>query len=168
MKVDIDLVADAASIEWAPRARGLSQIIRKGNRPGVRVHFNEVGDVVGLEVLGWSRRTDAPTDVDVKLHGLDSPQTLGADHSLVRALKESGLETDVQNRPIQGGKPMLSLPEAARLTGKERSWLSREMASGRLQAMKIGRSWWTSQEWIQSYMQGRDQVRQQKRAAARR
>jgi len=165
MKVDIDLAADALSVEWAPRARAASQVVGRRGRPGVRIHYNEAGDVVGFEVPGWSRRTEDPTDVAVAVHALDSAETLTQDHPLVQALAAATVETDEENRPLQDGEPMITLTEAARLIGKERSWLSREMSAGRLRALKIGRTWWTSPDWVQSYLHGRDRSRREKAAA---
>lgn len=165
MKVDIDLAADALSVEWATRARAASQLVGRPGRPGARVHFNEAGDVVGFEVLGWSQRTEDPTDVAVAVHAADSSETLQADHPLARALASSGLQTDAEHRPMHDGQPMITLGEAARLIGKERSWLSREMSAGRLRAMKIGRTWWTSSDWVESYLHGRDRSRREKAAA---
>lgn len=165
MKVNIDLAADALSVEWATRARATSQIVGQPGRPGARVHFNEAGDVVGFEVLGWSQRTEDPTDVAVAVHAADSSDTLPADHPLAKALGRSSVETDAEHRPMHDGQPMITLAEAARVIGKERSWLSREMSAGRLHAMKIGRTWWTSTEWVESYLQGPDRSGREKAAA---
>lgn len=161
MKVDIDLAADVLSVEWAARSRAASQLVGRPGRPGARVHFNEAGDVVGFEVLGWSQRTEDPTDVAVAVHAADSADTLAADHPLVEALGSSSVETDAEHRPIHDGEPMITLAEAARLIGKERSWLSREMSAGRLRAMKIGRTWWTSSDWVESYLNGRNRSRRE-------
>jgi hypothetical protein len=166
MKVDIDLVADALSVQWAPRARAASQIVGRPGRPGVRVHFNEAGDVVGFEALGWSRRTEDPTGVEVVVHAGDSVETLAGDHPLARALAGTNLETDADHRPMHDGAPMITLAEAARMVGRERSWLSREMGAGRLQALKIGRTWWTSPDWVERYINGRHRD-QRKRPATR-
>jgi hypothetical protein len=167
MKVDIDLAADAVSVAWAPRARAHSQVVGQPGRAGARMYFNESGDVVGFEILGWSHRTDDPTDVAVMVHTADSAETLSKRHSLAQALSRPSIETDASHRPIQDGEPMITLAEATELTGRERSWLSREMKSGNLRALKIGRTWWTSRSWIDSYMQGRDRRRIERAASAR-
>ena len=167
MKVDIDLAADAVSVGWAPRSRAHSQIVGRSGRAGARIYFNEAGDVVGFELLGWSHRTDDPTEVAVAVHAADSGEQLPKRHPLTQALSRPSIETDASHRPIQGGEPMITLAEAAELTGKERSWLSREMKSGNLRALKIGRTWWTSQSWIDSYTHGHDRRRMRGAASAR-
>lgn len=114
------------------------------------MHFNEAGDIVGFEVLGWSQRTEDPTDVAVAVHAADSSKTLPTDHPFAVALAGPGVETDAEHRPTHDGQPMITPGEAARLIGKERSWLSREMSAGRLRAMKIGGTWWTSSDWVET------------------
>jgi hypothetical protein len=131
------------------------------------MYFNEAGDVVGFELLGWSHRTDDPTEVAVAVHAADSAEQLPKRHPLTQALSRASIETDASHRPIQDGEPMITLAEAADLTGKERSWLSREMKSGNLRALKIGRTWWTSQSWIDSYTLGHDRRRMKGAASAR-
>lgn len=80
MKVDIDLAADAAAIQWAQRAPGRSKLFSQPGGRGVRLYFSDAGDVVGMEVLGWSKRTDTPTDVQVVVHSSDEGEILGEDH----------------------------------------------------------------------------------------
>jgi hypothetical protein len=155
VKVEIDLDADALSVEWAPRASGSSEIVRRPDRRGVRIYYDNDGNVVGFEALGWSGRTSDPTAVDVVVHPRGSGRVLAPDTPLAQALAGSALVTDIDNRPVRGGKPMLTLGEAATLIGKERSWLSREMSSGHLRGMKIGRAWWTSKAWVDEYVRAR-------------
>ena len=155
MRVDIDLVADALSVGWGRRGRASSQVIGRPGRQGARVHYNDGGDVVGFEVLGWSTRAEDPTEVAVSVHAESSAEVLSFDDELVKALAAATVETDQEHRPLQNGQPMITLAEAALLIGKERSWLSREMTAGRLLALKIGRTWWTSQSWVDAYLEGR-------------
>jgi hypothetical protein len=147
--------ADAAAIEWAPRARGESQVVARPGARGVRLYFDAAGDVVGLEVLGWSRRAETPREVRVVVHPPGGGALAGG-HPLARALAEApGVATDDRHRPLHEGRPMLTLAEAAARVGRERSWVSREVAAGRLRALKIGRSWWTAREWIDEYERAR-------------
>lgn len=155
MKVDIDLAADALSVEWGRRSRAGSQVFSRPGKRGLRLYFSDDGDVVGFEVLGWSARTADPTDVSVSIHAAHSAETLSPDDQLVRALGAASVETNSANRPLQNGQPMLTLAEAALLIGKERSWLSREMSSGKLLALKIGRTWWTTRSWVDAYREER-------------
>ena len=155
MKVDIDLAADSARLSWAPRAKGASRTVSTPGR-GVRLLMNDAGDVVGVEVLGWTQRTDAHSDVQVRVHPVDSAERLGDDDPLVRAITTTGvLDTDATGRPRYAGRLMVNLAGAADRLGLERSWLSRELAAGRLQGQKIGREWWTTTEWLDDYRRRR-------------
>jgi hypothetical protein len=156
MKVDIDLAADAATLVWGRPEQAASQVVRRPGRRGVRLFFNADGDVVGLEVLGWSQRVEQPTDVEVAVHPRDSAQRLTDDDPLAQAFARASIETDDDHRPFHEGRRMLTLAEASALIGHERSWVSREMASGRLHATKIGRTWWTSPEWVAAYLRDRE------------
>lgn len=160
MRIEIDPVADAAAIEWAPRAPGASQVVARPNGRGVRLFFNDTGDVVGLEVLGWSHRTETPHEVRVVVHPAQTGEVLPGEHPLARALSDApALTTDDQHRPLQEGQPMLTLAEAAARIGRERSWVSRQMAAGRLRALKIGRAWWTAPEWVEAHIRGQAERR---------
>jgi hypothetical protein len=96
MRVEIDQTADAASIQWAPRARAASQVVGRPGGRGVRLYFNDAGDVVGLEVLGWSTRTDTPAEVQVVVQPSQAGELLDGEHALARGLG------DEQN-PIPAG-----------------------------------------------------------------
>jgi hypothetical protein len=115
--------------------------------------------------LGWSQRTNDPTEVDVAVHPPDSAEQLAQNNPLSQALHTTSLATDTEHRPLHDGRPMITLAEAALMTGKERSWLSREMTTGHLRAMKIGRTWWTYTDWVQDYLNGRHRKRKDKAAA---
>jgi hypothetical protein len=155
VRIEIDPAADAAAIEWAPRAPGTSQVVARPGARGVRLFFDAAGDVVGLEVLGWSRRAETPQEVRVVVH-TQRGEALAGDHPLARALSEApAVATDDRHRPLHEGRPMLTLAEAAARVGRERSWVSREMAAGRLRALKIGRGWWTAPGWIDEYERAR-------------
>jgi hypothetical protein len=156
VRIEIDPAADAAAIEWAPRARGESQVVARPGARGVRLYFDAAGDVVGLEVLGWSHRAETPQEVRVVVHAERAGEALPGAHPLARALSAApGVATDDRHRPLHEGRPMLTLAEAAARVGRERSWVSREMAAGRLRAVKIGRSWWTVPAWINEYVRAR-------------
>lgn len=160
MKIEIDPVADAAAFEWAPRAPGTSQVVSRPDGRGVRLFFNDIGDVVGLEVLGWSHRAETPQEVRVVVHPSQAGKVLPGEHPLARALSDApALTTDDQHRPLHENRPMLTLAQAASRIGRERSWVSREMAAGRLRALKIGRAWWTSLEWVDAYARTRSRPR---------
>ncbi len=160
MRIEIDPVADAAAFEWAPRVPGASQVVSRPDGRGVRLFFNDTGDVVGLEVLGWSHRAETPQEVRVVVHSAQPGEVLAGEHPLARALSDApALATDDQHRPLHEGQPMLTLAEAASRIGRERSWVSREMAAGRLRALKIGRAWWTAPEWVGAYARTRSQPR---------
>jgi Protein of unknown function (DUF2283) len=156
VRIEIDPAADAAAIEWAPRARGESQVVGRPGARGVRLYFDAAGDVVGLEVLGWSRRAETPREVRVVVHAERAREALPGAHPLARAMSEGpAVATDDRHRPLHEGRPMLTLAEAAARVGRERSWVSREMTAGRLRALKIGRSWWTAREWVDEYERAR-------------
>jgi hypothetical protein len=92
MRVEIDQTADAASIQWAPRARAASEVVAKPGRRGVRLFFDDAGDVVGLEVLGWSTRTDAPAEVQVVVQPAQAGEVFGEEHPFARALADGPAE----------------------------------------------------------------------------
>lgn len=126
----------------------------------MRLFFDAAGDVVGLEVLGWSQRAETPSEVRVIVHPAPAEEPLPDDHPLARALAGgTSVTTDQHHRPLHDGTPLLSLSEAAAKVGREHSWLSRQMASGRLRAVKIGRAWWTAPEWVGAYRRGRPERR---------
>ncbi len=164
MKVDIDLVSDAATLQWAPRTSGASRLVNTHGR-GVRLLLNEAGDVVGVEVLGWSRRTHEPADVQVHIHTGESAEVAPDDDPLVVALNAAQTHTDLSGRPLEAGVAMLSLAEAAAALELERSWLSRELNAGRLRGRKIGREWWTTREWLGEYRARRAATGRSQRAA---
>src|SRR5437764_1204062 len=89
MRIEIDQTADAASIQWAPRACATSQIVGRPGGRGVRLYFNDAGDVVGLEVLGWSERADAPAEVQVVVQPAQSGELLASAQPFARALADS-------------------------------------------------------------------------------
>jgi hypothetical protein len=158
VRIEIDPAADAAAIEWAPRVRGQAQVVGRPGARGVRLYFDAAGDVVGLEVLGWSHRAETPQEVRVVVHAERAGEALPGAHPLVRALSTApAVATDDRHRPLHEGRPMLTLAEAASQLGRERSWVSREMTSGRLRALKIGRTWWTVPEWVGEYDRARGQ-----------
>jgi hypothetical protein len=158
VRIEIDPAADATAIQWAPRARGQSQVVARPGARGVRLYFDAAGDVVGLEVLGWSRRAETPQEVCVAVRP-GGGDALADSHPLAQALSEaSGVATDDRHRPLHAGRTMLTLTEAAERVGRERSWVSREMAAGRLRALKVGRSWWTVGTWIDDYLRARGSI----------
>jgi hypothetical protein len=84
MNIDIDQAADAVLISWAPRAPGRSVVGTFGGK-SVRLLLNDANDVVGIEVLGWSTRTEQPLALTVNVTtGADS-EILGAQHPLTNA-----------------------------------------------------------------------------------
>jgi hypothetical protein len=166
VKIEIDLAADAATVQWAPRSKGSSRLVNTDGR-GVRLLLNERGDVVGVEVLGWSDRADAPADVDVRIHTGQSVEVVAGDDPLAVALNTARTATDAHGRPLHAGVPMLSLAEAARSLKLERSWLSREVNAGRLRAQKVGREWWTTRDWLGQYKERRAAARKSSQRAAR-
>ena len=114
MRIEIDPAADAAAIEWAPRARGESQVVARPGARGVRLYFDAAGDVVGLEVLGWSRRAETPQEVRVVVRLRQGRARSRTTTRSPRALSEaSGVATDDRHRPLHEGLPMLTLAEAA-------------------------------------------------------
>jgi hypothetical protein len=160
VRIEFDPATDAAAIEWAPRACGESQVVGRPGGRGVRLYFDAAGDVVGLDVLGWSRRADAPHDVQVVFHNVPAARAPSGDNPPPRTRAEApSVTTDEWHRPLRHGAPMLSLKEAASGLGRERSSVSREMAAGRLRALKIGRGWWTTPEWVQEYLRARANAR---------
>lgn len=82
--VSIDLAADAATISWGERAPGRSEYVERGGK-GVRLLLDAAGDVVGIEVLGWSHRTADPREGAVNVSA-QLGEELGPDHPLVRLL----------------------------------------------------------------------------------
>ena len=153
MKLEIDLVADAATFVWGDRAEGRSTVTEVPGR-GARLLLNAAGDVVGVEVLGWSYRTADPSDVQVRVIGVG--EVLEDDDSLALALTAPASEivTTPAGRPVdEAGMPMFSAPEAAAIIGQERSWISRQLNTGRLRGRKVGRQWWVTQQWIDDYRQ---------------
>ena len=91
MRIEIDQTADAMSVQWAPRARGASEEVRRPGGRGVRLYFNEAGDVVGLEVLGWSARADALAEVQVVVHPTPAGELVSGDQPLARDLATAGV-----------------------------------------------------------------------------
>jgi len=71
--------------------------------------LSSTGDVVGVEVLGWSQRTQAPAEVAVRIVGV--ADVLDDDDPLAQALL-AGTNTssvDVSGRPEHDGEPMRSM-----------------------------------------------------------
>jgi len=97
MRVEIDQTADAASIQWAPRVSTQSQVVGRPGGRSVRLFFNAAGDVVGLEVLGWSQRATTPAEVQVVVHPTHAGEILEADHPLTRTLGEDVAEQSARN-----------------------------------------------------------------------
>ena len=56
MRVEINQTADGACIEWAPRVSEANQVVRRPGGRGVRPDYDEAGDMVELDELGWSLR----------------------------------------------------------------------------------------------------------------
>ena len=152
MDVTIDLFADAAAMVWGKRAVGASKTVDVPGR-GVRLMLSEAGDVVGVEVLGWSARTADPSEVAVRVAGV--AEVLANDDPLARALAAMAAAppaTSPAGRPVDDdGRTMLSVREAAALIGKERSWITRQLNAGALRGRKIGNEWWTTRAWCDAY-----------------
>lgn len=155
MKIAIDTIADATTIQWGERAAGRSREVR-GAGKGVRLLLGSTGAVVGVEILGWSTRTVDPTDVQLSIHGADNAELLASTDPLAQAL--AALATtdpiapaDTRGRPTRNGQPMIPAVEAAQALGLDRSWLNRLMNSGKLRAEKIRGGWWTTPEWIEAF-----------------
>ena len=154
MKVSIDLVADAASLVWGERTGGSTGVDVPGR--GVRLMLSDVGDVVGVEVLGWSQRTTDPSDVTVRVTGV--ADVLDDDAPLARALAAPASPVTTRGgRPVDDtGQPMVSVREAAARIGKDRSWITRQLNAGTLRGRKIGSEWWTTDRWIEDYLRTRN------------
>jgi hypothetical protein len=150
MRVSIDLAADVAKMQWAPRARGRSQVVNVEGR-GVRLLQNEQGDVVGVEILGWSARADVIASVEVAVSGLEQAEVLDDESPLGRQMLATDLSTDEEGRPLHDGLPMLSLSDAARILELDRSWVSREASKGRLESLRVGTQAWTTERWVAAY-----------------
>jgi hypothetical protein len=155
MKVSIDLAADAAKMQWAPRARGRSYVVEVDGR-GVRLLQNEQGDVVGVEVLGWSTRSEVIASVEVAVVGLEQAEVLDGDSDFGQQLLAKDLAMDEDGRPLHEGRPMLSLTEAAKILELDRSWVSREVSKGRLESLRVGSQAWTTEQWVAAYKEYRD------------
>ena len=65
MEVRIDPQADAVKIEWGTKPGVRSRVVGDPVGGGVVLDEDADGNVVGVEVLFWSRRTAAPLDVRV-------------------------------------------------------------------------------------------------------
>ncbi|SDP33640.1 hypothetical protein SAMN04515671_3776 [Nakamurella panacisegetis] len=150
MNVTIDLVADAASMVWGERAKGASQVVDVPGR-GVRLLLSAAGDVVGVEVLGWSQRTADPSEVAVRVAGV--AEILDDSDPLAVALAELDAAPQVPvGKPVdEHGQPMLGVREAAELIGKDRSWIIRQLNAGALRGRKIGSEWWIAKDWAIEY-----------------
>jgi len=156
MNVTIDLVADAAAFVWGERAKGASTTTDVPGR-GVRLMLSAAGDVVGIEVLGWSGRTADPSEVAVRVAGVadvltdDDPLALALAGGLI-----TPISTSSAGRPIdEAGQPMITAREAARIIGRDRSWITRQLHAGVLRGRKIGNEWWTTAVWAQEYQANR-------------
>ncbi|PZS27960.1 MAG: hypothetical protein DLM58_18045 [Pseudonocardiales bacterium] len=157
MNVTIDLVADAAAFVWGERAKGASATADVPGR-GVRLMLSAAGDVVGVEVLGWSERTADPSEVAVRIAGV--ADVLAEDDPLAVALA-GGLvgpvSTSTAGHPVDdAGQPMITVREAAQIIGRERSWITRQLHAGALRGRKIGNEWWTTRAWALEYRHTRD------------
>lgn len=150
MNVTIDLVADAASMVWGNRAKGASKVVDVPGR-GVRLLLSAGGDVVGVEVLGWSGRTADPSEVAVRVAGV--AEVLNESDPLAAALAELEAAPDVPaGKPVdEHGQPMLGVRDAAELIGKDRSWITRQLNSGALRGRKLGSEWWIARDWAIEY-----------------
>lgn len=150
MNVTIDLVADAASMVWGDRAKGASKVVDVPGR-GVRLLLSAAGDVVGVEVLGWSGRTADPAEVAVRVAGV--AEVLDESDPLTAALAELQDAPDLPaGKPVDElGQPMLGVREAAELIGKDRSWIIRQLNSGALRGRKLGSEWWIARAWAIEY-----------------
>ncbi len=150
MNVTLDLVADAASMVWGDRAKGASKVVDVPGR-GVRLLLSAAGDVVGVEVLGWSARTADPSEVAVRVVGV--AEVLDVSDPLALALAELEAVPAVSvGKPVdERGQPMLGVREVAELLGKDRSWIIRQLNSGALRGRKIGSEWWIAQDWAIDY-----------------
>jgi len=162
MKVTIDLVADAAAFVWGERAKGASTTAEVPGR-GVRLMLSAAGDVVGIEVLGWSARTADPSEVAVRVAGV--ADVLAEDDPLARALAgglTAPVSTSSAGRPVDdGGQPMITVREAAQIIGRERSWITRQLHAGALRGRKIGNEWWTTRDWALHYRHTRSTTQPQ-------
>ena len=49
----------------------------------------------------------------------------------------------------------ITLAEAARISGLSRFTLKAQARNNRLQAVKLGRDWFTTREWLQQYLDSR-------------
>lgn len=150
MNVTIDLVADAASMVWGDRSKGASKLVDVPGK-GVRLLLSAAGDVVGVEVLGWSGRTADPSEVAVRVAGV--AEVLNESDPLAAALAELETAPDVPaGKPVdEHGQPMLGVREAAELIGKDRSWITRQLNSGALRGRKLGSEWWIARNWAIEY-----------------
>ena len=52
----------------------------------------------------------------------------------------------------QSGKNYISLKEAEKITGYSANYLGLRARQGKLRAIKIGRDWFTTQEWLKEYV----------------
>jgi len=153
MNITIDLVADAAAMLWGTRGKGMSHTVDVPGR-GVRLFLSSTGDVVGVEVLGWSQRTADPAEVAVRVTGaaeiVDESDPLA---QALAALSVGGPKVDFAGRPLDdSGQPMMNVKEASAVIGRERSWITRQLNAGALRGRKIGNEWWTTQEWAAAYI----------------
>ena len=157
MNVNIDLVADVAAMVWGERAKGASKAVDVPGR-GVRLLLSAAGDVVGVEVLGWSERSANPAEVAVRVASV--AEVISDDDPLALALATAPagpVPFTHAGRPADDdGKPMLNVREAAELIGKERSWITRQLNSGALRGRKVGNEWWTTLAWVNTYKAGHE------------
>lgn len=116
----------------------------------MRLLLSAAGDVVGVEVLGWSSRTADPSEVAVRVAGV--AEVLDED-PLAAALAELDAAPDVPaGKPVdEHGQPMLGVRAAAELIGKDRSWIIRQLNSGALRGRKVGSEWWIARDWAIEY-----------------
>jgi uncharacterized protein YuzE len=170
MEVRIDPEADAVKIEWGTKPGVRSRAVGDPAGGGVVLDEDEDGNVVGVEVLFWSHRTATALDVRVVVADPAAGETLtlSDDHPLARALAagRATAAAEAGGRPLHRGAPMLPLGEAAARLGRDRSWLAREVARGRLKSVRVGRQWWTTPEWVDAYAAARRPPPGRRRAPA--
>lgn len=63
------------------------------------------------------------------------------------------MSKEIDNKKIDENKSYIALSEAAENTGYSQEYLSLRARQGKLQAVKIGRNWVTTKDWLQSYLQ---------------
>ena len=88
MDIRIDRIADAVLITWASRASGASRVVQFEQGAGVRLLLDDESNVVGLEILGYSRRTADPQSVTTTFSS--DGEVLDEEHPLVQEIFGGG------------------------------------------------------------------------------